>query len=314
MHIMYGIRGERWLPELRLDWLPGHAGSRPVRIGNAASSQLQLDVYGEVMDVFHQGRRAELAPHDAGWDVQLELMEFLEGAWQLPDEGIWEVRGGQQHFVHSKIMAWVAFDRAVLAVERFGQEGPADRWQAAREEIRREVCEKGWDAERETLTQYYGSRELDASLLMAPLVGFLPPSHPIMRGTVAAIERELCESGFVHRYTRSGVDGLSGHEGAFLLCTSWLADNFALTGRYDDAWATFERIIDVRNDVGLLSEEWDVSERRMLGNFPQAFSHVGLINTAVNLARTYGPADQRAASGQLHRVVPDGGVAERSRA
>jgi GH15 family glucan-1,4-alpha-glucosidase len=283
MQIMYGAAGERQLPELTLDWLPGYEGSQPVRIGNAAVDQFQLDVYGETMDALHQARRNGVAPDPNAWRVQQALMDFLEGAWREPDEGIWEVRGARQHFVHSKMMAWVAADRAVKAVDRFGLDGPVQRWKELRHEIHAEVLDRGWDDERRTFTQFYGSTELDASLLMMPLVGFLPAEDERVRGTVAAIERELCEDGFVYRYTPSDVDGLPGEEGAFLPCTFWLADNYALVGRYDEAVETFERLLDVRNDLGLLAEEWDVRLGRQLGNFPQAFSHIGLIVAAYDL-------------------------------
>jgi GH15 family glucan-1,4-alpha-glucosidase len=293
MQIMYGPAGERWLPETTLGWLPGYEGSAPVRIGNAAVDQFQLDVYGEVMDALHQARRIGLEPDPAAWALQRALMEFLEDKWDEPDEGIWEVRSERRHFVHSKVMAWVAADRAVKAVERFGLDGPVDDWRRLRQEIFEETCDKGWDAERQTFTQYYGSRELDASLLMMPLVGFLPAGDERMLATVRAIERELCEDGFVHRYSHTGVDGLPGGEGAFLACTFWLADNYALSGRHDDAVRTFQRLLALRNDVGLLAEEWDVKFARQVGNFPQAFSHVPLVNTARNLSRPGGPAEQR---------------------
>jgi GH15 family glucan-1,4-alpha-glucosidase len=294
IHIMYGIAGERRLTELHLDWLPGYENSAPVRIGNAASRQHQLDVYGEVMDAMHYARSVGLPPNDNAWRVQQALMDFLESDWRHPDEGIWEVRGPRRHFTHSKVMAWVAADRAVRAVEEFGCTGPADRWTALRETIHAEVCREGFDAELNSFVQYYGARHLDASLLMLPLVGFLPANDPRMLGTVAAIERHLVRDGFVDRYpTMTSVDGLPPGEGAFLVCTFWLADNLALQGRYDDALEIFERLLALQNDVGLLAEEYDVENRRMLGNFPQAFSHVGLINTARNLSRSDGPARER---------------------
>jgi GH15 family glucan-1,4-alpha-glucosidase len=293
LQIMYGAAGERRLPEMTLPWLPGYEGSTPVRIGNAAVDQFQLDVYGEVMDALHQARRIGLAPEPAAWALQRAMMEFLEGNWAEPDEGIWEVRSERRHFVHSKVMAWVAADRAVKAVERFDLEGPVERWRRLRHDIFDEVCAKGWDSHRQTFTQYFGSSELDASLLMMPLVGFLPADDERMLGTVRAIESELCENGFVHRYSHTGVDGLPGGEGAFLACTFWLADNYALAGRHDEAVETFEQLLALRNDVGLLAEEWDVSAARQLGNFPQAFSHVPLVNTARNLSRAGGPAERR---------------------
>jgi GH15 family glucan-1,4-alpha-glucosidase len=300
MQIMYGCAGERRLPELELDWLPGYEGSRPVRTGNAAVDQFQLDVFGEVMDALHVARRSGLPPDPYAWSLQRSLMEFLESRWTEPDEGIWEVRGPRRHFTHSKMMAWVAADRAVKAVERYGADGPVARWRRLREEIRADVCEQGWDAERRTFTQSYGSRELDASLLMMPLVGFLPAGDQRVQGTVAAIERELCEDGFVHRYdhTDTGVDGLPPGEGAFLACTFWLADNYALAGRHREARDTFERLLALRNDVGLLAEEYDVGARRQVGNFPQAFSHVPLVNTARNLTLAGGPGQQRGEEGE----------------
>jgi len=289
LQIMYGPEGERRLDEYELDHLAGYEGAKPVRIGNAASTQFQLDVYGEVMDAMHQGRRVGIEEEDFAWDLQCALMNFLESAWQEPDEGIWEVRGPRRHFTHSKVMAWVAADRAVQAVSRYGNHGPVDRWRALRDAIHEEVVTKGFDAERETFTQYYGSKDLDAALLMIPLVGFLPPDDPRVLGTLAAVERELTTpEGFVRRYAgpeTDHVDGLPPGEGAFLACTFWLADNYGLVGRVDDGAALFERLLSLRNDVGLLSEEYDPRARRLVGNFPQAFSHVSLVNTAHNLSR-----------------------------
>jgi GH15 family glucan-1,4-alpha-glucosidase len=294
LQIMYGLGGERRLPELTLDWLPGYEGSRPVRIGNAASRQLQLDVYGEVMDALHLSRRVGLADEQASWALQRNLMEYLETIWNEPDEGIWEVRGRRRDFTHSKVMAWVAMDRAVKAIEQFGTAGPLDRWRAVRDEIHESVCRHGYDAELGSFVQSYGSKEVDASLLHIPLVGFLPPEDPRVRGTIAAIEKRLLRDGFVDRYeTRSGVDGLPPGEGAFLPCSFWLADNYVLQGRREEARALFERLIGLSNDVGLLSEEYDPRTRRLLGNFPQALSHVALVNTALNLSRTEGPALDR---------------------
>ena len=296
LQIMYGPAGERRLTELTLDWLPGYQGAAPVRVGNAASGQLQLDVYGEVMDAMHQGRRAGIDHDLASWDLQRALLDFIESGWRQPDNGIWEVRGPRRQFTHSKVMAWVALDRAVKAVEQFGLPGPVDRWKRARAEIHDEVCRKGYDPRRDTFTQSYGSRELDASLLLIPLVGFLPAHDERTRGTIAAIQRELVTDGFVRRYPTSetgDVDGLPSGEGAFLACTFWLADNLALIGRHSEARAMFERLLTLRNDVGLLAEEYDPVAKRQVGNFPQAFSHVGLINTAHNLTRTAGPAYQR---------------------
>ena len=297
LHIMYGTRGERRLPELELPWLAGYEGSRPVRTGNAAVQQLQLDVFGEVMDALHVARRAGIPPDTDSWALQQALMAHLETIWREPDEGIWEVRGPRRHFTHSKVMAWVAFDRAVLGVERYGLDGPADRWRAIRAEIHDEVCRLGYDATRKTFTQSYGSQDLDASLLMIPLVGFLPATDPRVRGTVEAIERELFLDGFVRRYIpRIDVDGLPGSEGAFLACTFWLADNYLLLGREQEASELYERLLALCNDLGLLAEEYEPHLKRHLGNFPQAFSHVMLINTARNLARHHGPAEERQSS------------------
>jgi GH15 family glucan-1,4-alpha-glucosidase len=294
MQIVYGVAGERRLTEIELPWLPGYEGSVPVRVGNSAAEQYQLDVYGELMDSLHQARGAGIPANPAAWHVQRVLLDFLESGWREPDDGIWEVRGPRRHFTHSKVMAWVALDRAVKAVERFGLRGPVERWRSLREEIHAEVCREGYDAERKTFTQFYGSSELDASLLMIPLVGFLPPSDPRVAGTVKAVQRELLHDGFVRRYsTRTDVDGLPVGEAAFLVCTLWLADNLALLGRSGEARRILERVLDLRNDLGLLSEEYDPAARRLVGNFPQALSHVGLINTAHNLATPRGPAERR---------------------
>jgi GH15 family glucan-1,4-alpha-glucosidase len=294
MQIMYGVAGERRLTELELGWLPGYEGSAPVRIGNGAALQYQLDVYGELMDSLHQARRAGLPPRPPAWHVQRVLLDFLESSWREPDEGIWEVRGPRRHFTHSKVMAWVALDRAVKTVEQFGLAGPVGRWRGLRDEIHAEVCREGYDGERKTFTQYYGSSELDASLLRIPLVGFLPPSDPRVAGTVEAVQRELLHDGFVRRYsTSTEVDGLPEGEASFLACTFWLADDLALLGRRREAQRLFERVLDLRNDLGLLSEEYDPAARRLVGNFPQALSHVGLVNTAYNLTRIQGPAEHR---------------------
>jgi GH15 family glucan-1,4-alpha-glucosidase len=298
LQIMYGVAGERRIPELFLPWLPGYARSAPVRVGNAAVEQLQLDVYGEVMDALHQARRAGLPPDPFAWRVQRKLLDFLESNWSQPDEGIWETRGPNQHFTHSKMMAWVAFDRAIKAVELHGADGPAPRWRAIRDAIHDEVCTRGYDPSRRAFTQAYGSPALDAALLMMPLVGFLPPDDARVVDTVAAIERELLHDGLVLRYrAEDAPDGLPAGEGTFLLCSFWLADNYALVGREPDATALFERLLSLRNDVGLLAEEYDPVARRLLGNFPQAFSHVGLINTAYNLTPlATAPARERKAS------------------
>ena len=291
---LYGVAGERDLPERTLDWLDGYAGSRPVRVGNAASKQLQLDVYGEMMVSFHVARTAGLEADGAAWSLQRVLLEFLESNWSSPDNGIWEVRGARQHFTHSKVMAWVAFDRAIKAVARTGREGPVQRWRELRRRIHAEVCKRGYDPVRQTFVQHYGAQNLDASLLLIPLVGFLPAKDPRVAGTVRAIERGLCVDGLVRRYdTASGVDGLPPGEGVFLPCSFWLADNYLLAGRRRKAEALFERLLDLRNDVGLLAEEYDPRAKRMLGNFPQAFTHVGLVNTACNLSRAAGPVVHR---------------------
>jgi GH15 family glucan-1,4-alpha-glucosidase len=298
LQTIYGVRGERRLTELELPWLRGYEGSAPVRIGNAAVEQLQLDVYGELMDTMHLARRSGIPADDDAWALECSLIRYLEKAWREPDHGIWEVRGPRRHFTHSKVMAWVAFDRAVKAIERFGLEGPLDTWRAVRQEIHETVCREAYDAEQNTFTQYFGANEVDASLLLIPLVGFLPATDPKMLGTVAAIERDLLHNGFVSRYrTREQLDGLPKGEGAFLACTFWLADNYALQGRRDDAVTAFERLVGLCNDLGLLSEEYDTVGRRLLGNFPQAFSHVMLINTARNLANGTGPAEHRANGG-----------------
>jgi GH15 family glucan-1,4-alpha-glucosidase len=286
LQIMYGVAGERRLDERIADWLPGYCGN-PVRIGNAAAEQFQLDVYGEVMDALHQARKAGLETDKPAWNLQLALMRFVEHNWNRPDEGIWEVRGGQRHFVHSKLMAWVAADRAVKAVEQFELAGPLPRWKSLRDEIARDILTKGYDDKRGTFTQFYGSRELDAALLMMPLVGFLPATDERVRGTVTAIEKELLQDGFVQRYTQQPgrtVDGLPPGEGAFLACTFWLAQNYALLGRRDAAREVFERLLGLCNDLGLLAEEYDQAASRLVGNFPQAFSHVPLIDTARNLS------------------------------
>ncbi|MFI0942542.1 glycoside hydrolase family 15 protein [Streptomyces sp. NPDC021020] len=286
LQIMYGIAGERRLTEYEIPWLKGYAGSAPVRVGNAAAGQLQLDVYGEVLDSLFLARNSGLRDEPHAWNLQRALMEFLEGKWREPDEGLWEVRGPRRHFVHSKVMAWVAADRAVRTLEAHPTlRGDADRWRSMRMQVHAEVCEKGYDAERNTFTQSYGSAELDAATLLIPQVGFLPASDRRVAGTVEAVRRELDHQGFVRRYSpgAGNVDGLPGGEGAFLACSFWLADALHATGRTDEATALFERLLSVRNDVGLLAEEWDPVAGRQLGNYPQAFSHVGLVNTALAL-------------------------------
>jgi GH15 family glucan-1,4-alpha-glucosidase len=296
LQVMYSANGTRRLSEMELPWLPGYEGSRPVRIGNAAVTQLQLDIYGEVLDALYVARRVGLTADPDAWALEQALLGYLAKAWADPDEGIWEVRGPRRHFTHSKVMAWVAFDRAIKAVEKQGADGPVNHWRALRRRIHEEVCDRAYDPQRNTFTQYYGSTNVDASLLMIPLVGFLPSDDPRMIGTVAAIERELVENGFVRRYVTSEageVDGLPHGEGVFLACTFWLADNYVMQGRRDEAAQLFEGLLSLANDVGLLSEQYDPRARRLLGNFPQAFTHVSLINTARNLASTSGPADHR---------------------
>jgi GH15 family glucan-1,4-alpha-glucosidase len=295
MQIMYGLAGERRLPEWTVEWLPGYEDSKPVRIGNAAASQLQLDVYGEVMDALHQARKGGLAAHEAAWNIQRALIKHLEEIWSTPDKGIWEVRGRKRHFTYSKIMAWVALDRAVKSVEQFGLRGPLEHWRELRKRIHDDVCSKGYDARRGTFVQSYGSSELDASLLLIPQTGFLPARDPRVRGTIEAIRRELMVDGLVLRYrTRETLDGLPPGEGAFLACSFWLVDGLILLDRRAEARALFERLLALSNDVGLLAEEYDPRSRRFLGNFPQAFSHIALVNSALNLAHAAKPAEQRA--------------------
>ena len=284
MQIMYGVRGERRLSEFELPWLSGYENSGPVRVGNAASEQFQLDVYGEVLDSMYRAAQAGIQATEADWRLQVALLDFLETKWESPDYGIWEIRGEPQHFTHSKMMAWVAFDRGVKLVEEFGYsaERHYERWRELRARIHRQVCELGYNQKKRAFTQFYGSDELDASILMMPLVGFLPAEDERVRSTVEAVERELVRDGFVLRY-RTGeknVDGLPGHEGVFLLCSFWLADCLHLIGRTDDARALFERLLTLQNDLGLLAEEYDPVAKRQLGNVPQAFSHVALVNTA----------------------------------
>jgi GH15 family glucan-1,4-alpha-glucosidase len=303
LNIVYGLHGERRLTELELPWLPGYENSVPVRIGNAAYKQYQLDIFGEVTDTLYRARTAGLgASKHTRHDVALAMLEFLETGWQKPDEGIWEVRGPRRHFVHSKMMAWIAVDRLMKIAElaRFAIDIP--RWRKLRDAIHEQVCRQGFDASLNSFVQYYGDKHLDASLLMMPLVGFLPPDDPRIIGTVKAIETHLMENGFVGRYTQDpAVDGMPHGEGTFLPCSFWLADNYELQGRHSEAVRMFERLLDVRNDVGLLSEEYDPIAKRQLGNFPQAFSHVGLVNTAFNLTRPTSQAqsqDQNQGQGQ----------------
>ena len=294
MEVMYGVAGERRLTEWEVAWLPGYESSAPVRIGNAAHSQLQLDVFGEVMDTLHQGRRGGLSASESGWDVQIALLAHLEKIWREPDHGIWEVRTGPQHFTYSKAMVWVAFDRAIKSAEMFGLPGDVKRWRGVRDEVCADVLAHGWSKTRNSFVRIYGGDDLDASLLLLAPVGFLKPDDPHYRLTVEAIERDLVVDGLVLRYdSLKSRDGLPAGEGAFLACSFWLADAYLLIGRRDDAERLFTRLVGLANDVGLLSEEYDARAERHLGNFPQAFSHVALINTAFNLTRAVKPAEQR---------------------
>jgi GH15 family glucan-1,4-alpha-glucosidase len=298
LQIMYGPAGERRLDEYEVSWLSGYEGASPVRVGNAAADQYQLDVYGEVMDALYLARERDIDPVPAAWDLQLKLMEFLESGWREPDDGIWEMRGPRRHFTHSKVMAWVAMDRAIRSVESFPKvEGPVEKWRALRQEIHDEVCAKGWNADVGAFTQYYGGHELDASLLMMPLVGFLPATDQRMTGTIDAISHQLVVDGLVLRYkadSASHVDGLTGGEGAFLPCSFWLAENLALSGREDEGRALFERLLGLANDLGLLAEEYDTKARRLVGNFPQAFSHMSLVSAAQCLSGVHSRDSVRA--------------------
>ncbi len=293
VQIMYGIGGERWLPELVIPWLAGYENSSPVRIGNAAAQQLQIDVFGEVGDALFQARKAGMKPSERVYAIRTVVLEHLAAAWREPDQGIWEVRGQRQHFVHSKVMAWMAFDRAANDVDV--EVDSRQRWREIANEIHAEICQHGFDSELNSFVQAYGSKRLDASLLHLPLVGFLPPDEPRMRGTLRAIEEKLLTRGeFVLRYeSEYGIDGLPAGEGAFFACGFWLVDNYVLHGRYDEARSLFERLLSRCNDVGLLAEEFDPLTGRMLGNFPQAYCHVGIINCALNLSRQKGPAEGR---------------------
>jgi GH15 family glucan-1,4-alpha-glucosidase len=298
MQILYGVGGERWLPEFIIPWLSGYENSSPVRVGNSAFEQLQLDIFGEIADAMFQALKGGMAPSERGLALQPVIMDYLATAWRAPDEGIWETRGGRQHFVHSKVMAWVAFDRAANAVEDQGHFESAERWRAIADEIHAEVCERSFDRELNSFVQAYGSKRLDASLLHIPLVGFLPPTDPRVRGTLQAIEDKLLiNDEFVLRYdAENPSDGLPAGEGAFFACSFWLVDNYILQGMYAKARALFGRLLSRCNDVGLLAEEIDPLSGRMLGNFPQAYSHVGLINCALNLSRQTGPAEEQAES------------------
>jgi GH15 family glucan-1,4-alpha-glucosidase len=294
LQIMYGIAGERLLWEWEVPWLGGYEDSQPVRIGNAAHAQLQLDVYGEMLDALYQARRMGLPSYEPGWAVERAQLDHLATIWREPDNGIWEMRGPPRHFTHSKMMAWVAFDRAIKSAQEFALPGPVDEWQQLRAEIHADVCRKGFDAELGCFVQAYGTKELDASLLLIPAIGFLSATDARVRATVEAVERHLVVDGFVRRYqTSTSDDGLPAGEGAFLACSFWLADVYCLLGRTEEAVHLFERLLDLRNDVGLLSEEYDPDRRRLVGNFPQAFSHISLVNTAHNLSRAEKPSEQR---------------------
>ena len=298
VQIMYGIAGERRLTEWEVPWLPGYEGAAPVRIGNAAHGQLQLDVFGEVMDALHQARCNGLAASESGWAVQLALLSHLERVWTQPDEGIWEVRGPPRHFTYSKVMAWVAFDRAIKSAKQFDLEGPVERWRTVAAEIHDQVCRDGFDPVLGSFVQSYGSKCRDASLLLLPSVGFLPVGDPRMQGTFDAIEKRLLVDGFVRRYDVGSDDGLPPGEGVFLACSFWLVDAYILQERYAEARALFDRLLALANDLGLLSEEYDPAAKRLVGNFPQAFTHVALVNSAFNLTRAEKPAKQRAQAGK----------------
>jgi GH15 family glucan-1,4-alpha-glucosidase len=295
IQIMYGLRGERRLTEWEVPWLPGYENSKPVRIGNAAHNQRQMDVFGEVMDALHQARQGGLGVNETGWDLQTEMLKHVESVWQHRDEGIWEVRSGAEHFTYSKAMAWVAFDRAIKSAEMHKLPGDLAHWRKVRDDIHRDVCMRGYDADMGSFVRAYGSKELDASLLLLPAIGFLPPQDLRIQGTISAIERDLLVDGFVRRYdTEKSADGLAGGEGVFLACSFWLVDAYLMQHRRKDAEALFERLLSLRNDVGLLSEEYAPGSKRLIGNFPQAFSHLALVNSASNLAHHEKPAEQRA--------------------
>ena len=310
LQIMYAVSGERRLTEWEVPWLSGYEGSSPVRIGNAAHTQLQLDVYGELMDALYQARRGGLLENERAWAIQCALLSHLEKTWTEPDEGIWEVRGGRKHFTYSKIMTWVAFDRAIKSAEEFGMDGPVDEWKAIRETIHADVCRHGYDQDQGSFVQIYGEPQLDASLLLIPAVGFLPPDDARVISTINAIESGLVTDGFVRRYdTKAAKDGLPPGEGMFLACSFWLADAYHLIGREAEAKALFERLLTLCNDVGLLSEEYDVGRHRLVGNFPQAFSHMALVNTAHNLTHHDKPSERRSGHKALSNT---GGVRKRT--
>jgi GH15 family glucan-1,4-alpha-glucosidase len=301
LQIMYGISGERLLQEWEVSWLPGYENSRPVRVGNAASRQLQLDVWGEMADALHVARQGGLTPLESGWDVQIKALEHLEQIWREPDDGVWEMRGPRRNFTHSKVMAWVAFDRAIRDAEKVGLEAPVARWRRVREQIHRAVCEQAFNPRLNSFTQSFGDDELDASLLLIPHIEFLPVEDPRVAGTIAAVERELCVNGFVARYhSESGADGLPAGEGVFLACSFWLADAWQRQGREDEANAMVDRLLSLRNDLGLLSEEYDTGLKRLTGNFPQGFSHLSLVQTVLGLHHQ-APLRQAVAGGAITR-------------
>ena len=305
VQIMYGIRGERHLLEWEVDWLAGYEQSQPVRVGNAASNQLQLDVYGEVADALLHAELAGLSTRKTDLDLQDCLTEHLAKIWQEPDEGIWEIRSGRKQFTYSKVMAWVAFDRAIKYAERCGRNGHLKQWRELRDTIHREVCEKGFDSRLNSFTQTYGSKRLDASLLLMPLVGFLPAEDKRVRGTIAAIEKNLMRDGLVQRYDTAELDdGVKGHEGSFIACSFWLVSAWNLCGRREEARDLFQRLLSLRNDVGLLSEEYDTDSKRQVGNFPQALSHIALVNSAFDFSRAVSPGTQRAESKAAHEGSP----------
>ena len=294
LRIMYGVAGERWLPENEVPWLPGYERSGPIRIGNGAADQMQLDVYGQLLETLHTAREAGLSALDEAWRMQKVLLAYLETVWNQPDQGIWEMRGDARHFTHSRLMCWVAFDRGVKSSERFGLDGPVESWRATRDAIHADICRHGYDPRRNTFVQHYGGKALDAALLLIPQVGFLPANDPRVAGTIAAVEHDLVRDGLALRYATEDVDdGVGGREGAFLACSFWLADAYVMLGRIHDATRLFERLLSLRNDLGLLAEEHDHVRRRLVGNFPQGFSHIALVNTAYNLIEAHGPARQR---------------------
>ena len=305
IQIMYGIRGERDLAEWEIDWLQGYENSKPVRIGNAASNQLQLDVYGEVADALLQAHLGGIKPREGDLELLAIMTDHLSNIWQQADSGIWETRGGDKQFTYSKVMAWVAFDRTIKNAEHFGLQGPTAKWRELREKIHAEVCREAWSPELGSFTQSYGSKQLDASLLLLPLVGFLPYDDPRVLGTVAAIQKHLMRDGLLLRYdTATGDDGLPAGEGAFLACSFWLVSVLSLLGRRDEAKRKFDELLTLCNDVGLLAEEYDLQQKRQLGNFPQALSHIALVNAALEFVTEPVPSARRASSGVTKQLSP----------